>query len=246
MDTATLSLLLVAIAFGCYIQTVTGFAFGLIFVGVVCVANIIDLKSASMIVCIIAIINSAYALRKAERHTSWRLVFASLSLALPMVGVGYWLLEILSQNHVSSLRLVLGCVIILASLVLLFPPRAEKAISSLPVFAFYGGLGGLLSGLFSTSGPPLVFQFYRQNMPIVVIRDSLLAFFTITALLRTTVALSIDSFDSIVWMTCAIGFPITLAVTWLGKHYPPKISDQSMRRLVALLLVLTGTNLLLS
>ncbi len=243
LDPATLVYLLGAIALGCYVQTVTGFAFGLIFMAVVSIGQFLDLVSASLIVTIIAIINSSFALKKAQRHTDWKLVGSTISLAIPMVAVGYWLLTHLSQNDVSTLRIILGCVIISASLVLIFPPKKGKAVSSLPVFALFGALGGLLSGLFSTSGPPLVFQFYRQNLPLTVIRDSLLAFFTLSASIRLIVALSLDGLPQTVWMTCLIGFPVTLGATWLGKHYPPKINDITLRRFVAFLLFLTGGNL---
>ncbi len=246
MDAATLFYLMGAVAIGCYAQAVTGFAFGLIFVGVVSVAQLIDLKTATLIVSILAVINTVFALKKAERHTDWRLVGATLILSIPMVWVGYWLLDFLSQDHVSTLRPLLGGVIIASSLVLIFPPKPGKAVSSLPVFSLFGMIAGLLGGLFSTSGPPLIFQFYRQNLPIAVIRDCLLAIFAVSAATRTGLAIALDGLPDMVWIISLLAFPVTMGATWLGKHYPPKVSDTTMRRIAAGLLILTASNLIVT
>jgi len=246
IDPVTIISLLVAVSIGCYTQAVTGFAFGLIFVGVTSLGQFVDLTSATLIASILAVFNTIIALKKEQRHTDWRLVGATTAFSLPMIAIGYWLLGLLSTNYVSTLRLILGCVIIAASLVLLFPPKPGKSVSSLPVFAFFGALAGILGGLFATSGPPLVFQFYRQNLPIAVIRDSLLAIFAISALSRTVLAITTDGLPEIIWITVLFALPVTFAATWAGKHYPPQLSDTNMRRVAAALLVATGLSLVVS
>ena len=50
-----------------------------------------------------------------------------------------------------------------------------------------GALGGFFGGLFSISGPPVVYQFYRQPVPAATLRLTLVALFSLTSMGRLAV-----------------------------------------------------------
>jgi len=79
---------------------------------------------------------------------------------------------------------VLGLVIIGSSLQLAVSPAPLPERSSPQSFAFFGAVAGLMGGLFSTAGPPLVYHLYRQPLPLARIRETLVAVFALNAALR--------------------------------------------------------------
>lgn len=244
-DLSVLFPLLCAIALGSYIQTITGFAFGLVFISCVTTLNTLDLENATMISCLLALINTVVALGRRERHSLKKQVLIILLFALPFVYIGYKVLTFLDANHISLIKYILSTVIILASLLLLAPPKPGRDVSAAPVFAFFGSLAGLLGGLFATSGPPLIFQFYRQNLPVTQIRDSLLMIFAVLSTARLIIGISLDGIQPIVWTTALCGIPVTFIFTVLAKNYPPKMNDLTLRRLAACLLILAACNIAL-
>ncbi|NVK19947.1 MAG: sulfite exporter TauE/SafE family protein [Methylocystaceae bacterium] len=235
--------ILAAVALGSYVQTITGFAFGLIFISAVTAFNLLDIATAALMTCSLALVNTTVALRKRERHTLWRPVLTVIFFAVPGVLVGYYLLQFLGASHIKYLKLTLSAVIVLASFLLLVPPKAGKGVSSLPVFAFFGVLGGLVGGLFGVNGPPLIFQFYRQNLPVVVIRDCLLTIFAILCAVRLVFVVAVDGMSPFVGIMILLAIPVTYTVTLLAKKFPPNMSDLTLRRGAALLLLFAAISI---
>jgi hypothetical protein len=78
--------------------------------------------------------------------------------------------------------LLLGLSIVSCALLLWRAASPRKAVSS--AFVLDGGISGLLGGVFSASGPPLVYLMYRQPLAHAHVQESLILFFGIGALLR--------------------------------------------------------------
>ncbi|BCG04115.1 hypothetical protein PPGU19_086830 (plasmid) [Paraburkholderia sp. PGU19] len=78
------------------------------------------------------------------------------------------------------LQLLLGAVVLYGGLCSALQPTPLQRRSDDRSFFVSGVFGGLLSDLFGVSGPPLVFQFYRQPLTLVQIRCALLLTFAIT------------------------------------------------------------------
>jgi len=235
--------ILAAVALGCYVQTVTGFAFGLIFISVVSAFNLLDIAAAALMTCSLALVNTTTALRNRERHILWKEVIAVILFAIPCVFIGYYLLTYFSADYIKALKIILSIVIVLASFLILVPPKAGKKVSSLASFSFFGSLGGLVGGLFGVNGPPLIFQFYRQNLPIEAIRDSLLAIFGTLCLVRLIFVVLVDGMTSFVATMILLALPVTYLVTLFAKRFPPKVSPLTIRRAAALLLLLAAVSI---
>ena len=85
MDTLTFLLL---IAMGSLVQTITGFAMGLIVMGGVALLGILELTSAAAVVSLVSMVNILVALRRTYRFIHWPLVKAVIVGMVPMVFVG--------------------------------------------------------------------------------------------------------------------------------------------------------------
>lgn len=235
-----LTVLLALAAVAAYVQTVTGFALGLVLVGGIGLTGIMPLPDAAVLVSILTIVNGIVVLSRGWRDVAFPelgLTFAGSVLAL---AAGYALLQLLAGTSLDWLRLLLGTVIVLSSLQLLWRPAPLPRRSPALAFAGFGALAGLMGGLFSTSGPPLVYHYYRQPMPHAAVRETLLLYFTISGLLRLGIVAGTGHTPppSLWWTLVAV--PAVVLFTTLARRWPPPLSLMAMRRLVFVLLMLSG------
>lgn len=235
---------LLLVGLGCYIQAVMGFAGGLVVVGGVAAFGLMDIQLAAVVMSFITLFNAMFALRKNRAEIKGKWVFAVLLGALPATLVGIVTLEHLSHENQEMLKIILGGVIILSCLPLLFKGPALKQVSSNASFLLYGAVAGVIGGLFSTYGPILVYLLYRQPVELKTLRDSLLAIFAITALGRLLFVIARDSYPETALGLSLLSLPVVLAATWLGRQYPPPLSDVVMKRIAFILLIGAGVSMM--
>lgn len=234
-------LLLASVA--AYAQTLTGFAFGLITMGGIGLTGLLSLPDAAMLVSILTLVNAAQMLLKGWRDVAWREFWLVMAASLPMLLVGYLLLEWLAGTRADVLRILLGLVIIVSSLQLARRPEPLARRSNNASFLFFGSVAGLMGGMFSTAGPPLVYHFYRQPMPQVTVRETLVTVFAVNAVLRNGLVVSSGNLPhgSVWWGLLAI--PLVMGATYAARRWPPPVSPATMRRIVFVLLFLSGVSL---
>lgn len=236
--------ILLVIAGASYVQAVSGFALALIIMGAVPALNLMNVADAAIIVTMLAMVNTATALSKGFANVQWRQAMTSLGFSLPSIAVGLYMLNYLSGSYLEGLRIALGVTILISGIMLLKPPHQDAQVSTWPSFAFFGVLSGIISGLFSTGGPPVVFQFYRQPWSMAAIRDSLFVLFFIGSSARTLMVALDTGIESNLLVLTAIAFPVVVIFTKIGQRYAPGFSDMTIRRAVFALLSLTAVTLI--
>jgi uncharacterized membrane protein YfcA len=226
-----------------YAQTLTGFAFGLITMGGVGLTGLLSLPDAAMIVSVLTLVNATQMLMKGWRDVAWREFVIVMAASIPMLFVGYWLLEWLAGTRADLLRLILGLVIIVSSLQLArkLEPLAKQ--SSDGSFLFFGAIAGVMGGMFSTAGPPLVYHFYRQPMPLVKIRETLVTVFALNAVFRIGLVIASGDLPAASTLSGLLAILAIMGATYAARRWPPPISPATMRRIVFVLLFLSGVSL---
>ncbi|MCB8819701.1 sulfite exporter TauE/SafE family protein [Microvirga rosea] len=226
-----------------YAQTLTGFAFGLITMGGIGLTGLLSLPDAAMIVSVLTLVNATQMLIKGWREVAWREFRLVMLSSIPFLFVGYALLEWLAGTRADWLRLILGVVIIISSLQLARKPEPLPQRSGNASFLFFGGIAGLMGGLFSTAGPPLVYHFYRQPMPLLKIRETLVTVFALNAVFRIgLVGLSGGLPTGSAW-SGLLAIPVVMGATHAARNWPPPLSPTRMRQIVFVLLFLSGVSL---
>ncbi|KLK93432.1 hypothetical protein AA309_08910 [Microvirga vignae] len=226
-----------------YAQTLTGFAFGLITMGGVGLTGLLSLPDAAVIVSMLTLVNATQMLLKGWRDVAWYQFGLVMAASIPMLFVGYWLLEWLAGSHVDLLRLLLGLVIVVSSLQLARKPEPLPERSGNGSFLFFGGIAGVMGGMFSTAGPPLVYHFYRQPMPLVKVRETLVTVFALNAVFRISLVAVSGDLPSSSTMSALVAIPAVMSATYTARRWPPPFSPVTMRRIVFLLLLLSGISL---
>ncbi|NDZ15653.1 hypothetical protein C7T35_17345 [Variovorax sp. WS11] len=239
-----LFLLCVALATGA--QTLTGFAFGLILLGLVGMLQLMPLADAANVVSVLSLANTFVVLTGSRRSLDLPVLRDTLLGSGVGVVAGVLVLDWLSANVVMVLRVLLGMTILACAAILVLRPKPLAERSSRGSFRAFGLVSGVMGGLFSTAGPPLVYQFYRQPMGLVAITQTLGAVFAFNSLLRLAIVVPSGQFSAgSLWLSL-LAMPVVLVLTWLLKRHPPAWSPQTVRRLVCALLVLAGLSLVAS
>ncbi len=191
-------LLCVVIATGA--QRLTGFALALVLLGLTSLFEIAPLPDVANVATVLALANAAIVLRGAHKSMDWAMLRSTVPGSVFGVAGGLLLLGWLSTNVTVLLRLLLGLIISVCAIVVLLRVEPLPRRSSRASFQFFGLLSGLLGGLFAASGPPLVYQFYRQPIDLDTLRDTLIAALATSSLLRLAVVLPSGQFSHGAWM----------------------------------------------
>ncbi len=227
-------------------QNLTGFAFGLILLGLVGAFGVLPITDAANVASVLSLANAWVFCRHNRIKLHWDLLRPMLESSSVGVVAGVILLTWLGANMVSTLSLLLGVAIIGCSILLLVHKTPRTTPSGKASTYFFGGIAGVLGGLFSTSGPPIVYHLYRQPLDRMVVRQCLMLMFAANALLRLILVVGSGNFSwNSLWLALT-AVPAVAAVSWLQAKYPPPLSRRMVEWMVCALLLLSGASLIVS
>jgi hypothetical protein len=235
---------LLCVALATCAQSITGFALALILLGLTSLFQLAPLPDMANVATVLSLASAAIALRGTRRSVDWTIWRPTFTASIFGVAAGVALLAWLNANVVMVLRMLLGVVVIGCAVVVLVRAKTLAQRSSTASFHATGFLSGLLGGLFSASGPPVVYQFYRQPMDIDAVRDTLVATLAAGALIRLGMVVPSGQFSLRALVLSAIAMPVAVGITWWQKRHPPAWRRESVLRIVCALLVVTGVGLI--
>lgn len=234
--------LLVALAAFC--QNLTGFAFALIFVGAAGALSLMPIQDAANIASVLSVVNALIYLRSHPFEPRWELLRPMLASGVAGVVLGLGLLAWLSGHTLHGLRVLLGVSIIACAVLLLARSQPRATVSDPRLLWGIGLVSGVLGGLFSTAGPPIVYHLYRQPLAPSLVRQCLVAMFLACALVRLALVLATGQMAAHALWASALALPVVTAVTWLQVRHPPRLPVALVRWIVCTLLLAAGISLL--
>ena len=234
-------LLCVVVAAGA--QGITGFALALILLGLTSLFELAPLADVANVATVISLCTAVIALRGAHDSLDGPILRSTVSGSVFGVAVGVALLAWLGANVVMLLRLLLGLVVIACAIVVLVRAHPLAQRSSRWSFRRFGFLSGVLGGLFSASGPPLVYQFYRQPLDLDTVRDTLVASLAAGGAIRLLMVVASGQFSWQSLRLCAMAVPLAMGIAWGMRRYPPGWRRETVLKVVCGLLVVTGVGL---
>ena len=243
-DWGTLAALMAVVAVASACQNLTGFAFSLIFVGVVGALELMPIADVANVAGMISLVNGAVYLHSHPFQPRWDWMRPMLISSAMGVLAGLALLYWLSGEMVGVLRLLLGVTIMACAVVLLLQKRQRRTESGAGAMWVAGGLSGLLGGLFSTSGPPMVYHLYRQPLSAAMVRQCLMVMSLTGTVMRLGVLLPTGALTWSQVGVTAMAFPVVAVVTWVLAKFPPPLSARTLQWLVGGLLMVAGASLL--
>lgn len=201
-------------------------------------------STAAPLVALCSVCGHAQALPSIWRGVRWPRLWPFLLAGLIGVPLGTLLLE---HVHVQPLKVGLGLFLILYSAWMAFvryPPRVRRG--GRLADAAVGLTGGVMGGMASLSGPaPIIWVQLRgwgkdEQRGVLQPYNMTILF---TALVSAGVAGFLDR-SYLLW--AAISVPVSLTGTRLGLLLYRRVNDAAFRRLVLILLTLSGVTLIAS
>ena len=235
-------LLQLVIAVGCYVQITTGFALGLIVVGVVVLFDIMPLPPLAIAMGFVMLANGSVALWSGRKSVQKKPFIYILIAFLPALAIGVIVLHrYYDSDGVYIIKIVLGLVIILSSLLLIVKPPKNTQQSLSIEFIATGALGGIMGGLFTTPGPPLVFTMFRQPWHIDSIRNTLIAVFMIGSIGRIfTVIYDYGYFPIAEFLLGIYSFPTVVISSKIAQWHSAYIPTPLIKKIAFIILFISG------
>jgi len=234
---------LVFVAGAVYAQALTGFALALILLGLVGATNVVPLTDAVNATTIIGFCTAWLFLYRNRALRIDKVLVPTVIASAGGVVVGALLLVWLAGAAYQLLRLVLGASIVACALSLWRAAQPLPAMSSARTFAITGGIAGIMGGMFSAGGPPLVYLLYRQPKPLAWIRQSLMVFFGFSTSLRLFIVVPSGQFSLFALQLAAEALPVVFLMTYFAVRHPLPLSPKLFRGLICVLLITTGLSM---
>lgn len=240
MDATTLALFLSATLAGAIATGLAGFAFGLVVAGV-WLHILSPAQTAALIVCL-GLPVQAYWIWKLRHALVWRRIAPFIIGGTIGVPIGTKLLFYVTP---SDVRLSVGILLVLYSCYSLARPPQLKPVragyaADLAVGFANGILGGMtgLAGLFITIWCSM--RGWNKDEQRAVFQPVLIAAFMMTAV---TLAIG-GAFMLETGKLFLIGLPALVAGAWFGQTLYGRLDEAGFRRIVLVLLLLSGLILL--
>ena len=193
-----------------YAQALTGFALTLILLGLVGATNLVPLTDAVNASTVVGFCTAWTFLYRRRALKFERVLLPTLIASAIGTIIGAVLLSWLAGTAYQILRLILGASIVACALLLWRTAKPLPALSSPAAYAATGGISGLMAGMFSAPGPPLVYLLYRQPMSLAKIQEALMLIFGLGTALRLLIVVPAGQFSGLALQLAAEAFPVVL------------------------------------
>lgn len=234
------------VALAVYAQSLTGFALALILLGLVGVTNLVPLPDAANAVTVLIIVNALMFFYSRGTARVERVIMPAVGASLLSSLIGMALVTFLAANAYEVLRMILGVSVVICAFLLWRASTTFSSTSSAGYFTVVGTVSGVLGGMFSAAGPPLVYAVYRQPWPLERMQESLIFCFAVGAVLRLAIMAAFGHFSSSAVVLAAEAIPVTLIVTAVSATSSPPMSNAAVKNVVCILLVGSGLGILVS
>ena len=230
------AIFLIATFAGALVAGLSGFAFGLVAASI-WLFILTPLQTATLIIGF-GLIVQGYSVWQLRHAIAWRRLWPIVAGAAIGVPIGVTVLVWANPAHV---RAAIGIFLVLYSLyALLRPAMRPVVVGGAPADAGVGFLNGVLAGLTGLAGILVTIwcglRGWPKDQQRAVFQPVGVAIFAMTAAwLGARGVISADTIGLFV-----LGLPALLAGTWLGMKLYGRLDEASFRKVVLMLLLISG------
>ncbi|MBE6563848.1 MAG: sulfite exporter TauE/SafE family protein [Ruminococcaceae bacterium] len=227
MDLIQIVWLAVITVIGSYIQSVSGFGFGIF--AMLFLPNLLLFTEANMLSSILSLLTSATVVLATFRQIHWKnITFPALGcIAASLFAVAF----VKSQKN-ETMVLLLGIAMCLLSLYFFFFSGKIKIKPTWYAGLIAGVLSGIMGGLFSTGGPPAVIYFLQSEEDSDRYLPTISAYFVLTNF-SLIVTKAVAGFITVnVWLGLAVGVVGMIVGSLIGKSTREKIKPAVLKKIV--------------
>ena len=223
-------------AFGGFIQRVTGFGFGIfvmIFFPYIIQPHTSATAVSTLVSCLISVFNAVIYRKKIPYKKLIPLTVSAL-VTIPIAVV----LSAFVSGEIF--RKALGILLVLLSVYFLFFNSRIKIRPNVKNGVIAGGISGILTGLFSTGGPPVVLYLMNALADNTAYFASTQFYFGLTGIYSTVVRFFNGIITSEVIAYSATGLVGSLIGNFIGKCIFNKLNSKRLRQLIYAGMIASG------
>lgn len=240
MDGPILALFVLSTFVGGIVSGLAGFAMGLVVSGVW--LHILTPAQTAALIVGYGILVQGYSIWKLRHALNWRALAPFVSGGVFGVPLGAALLTYIRPDLVRG---GVGVLLIVYSSYFLIRPHVHKVQTSTPADVAVGFVNGILGGMTGLAGPIITvwcqLRGFRRDEQRAIFQPVILAAFVLTAI-SLTVNGTVTADLAHIYL---YGLPALGAGLWLGLKLYGHLNEQTFRKVVLVLLLLSGLVLLL-
>lgn len=233
-------LILVSVG-GAFVQRVTGFGLGIfnmLFMPYFMPSSAVSAAISGMQACVINVYHGIAQRKK----ILWKTMLPIAIAALAVIPLAVSLSSSLPQSFMKRL---LGVVLVALSIYFLFFSDKIRLKPTVVNGLLAGGLGGMLNGLFSTGGPPVVLYLVHATEDKLAYFATIQAYFGITNLFSTGNRILSGIIDGQVAIYAAISLVGVLLGDRLGALVFHRLNAEKFRKVIYIGMIVSGLLMLL-
>lgn len=217
------------------VQGTAGFGFGL--TSLALLGSVIDLRIAAILSLFGALIINVVIFLPLKQYFTWERMRPFFLTALAGVPVGVFCLQYFTGD---ILQLFIGVLLIGGAIHGLVPALAKHKWHPLWAGIPCGFISGTLTGAFGTGGPPAVAYVSSQNFDRRTYVTILQIIFMVGGLVRLAILAGAGIMTADLSLASFIGGVCAGAGAFLGIRVLRRLSNENLRKLVAILLLMMG------
>ena len=237
MDLEIYQLILIALIVACasYIQSVTGFGFGIF--AMMFLPYILLYTEANILSSIISALTSVGVAIALWRKISWK------NIIFPLIGcviTTYAAVVFISSQETRVLKILLGIALVALSIYFYLFSGKIKIKPTWYAGLIAGLLSGIMGGMFSMGGPPVVIYFIQSEDDSDNYLATISAYFVFSGAISIIMKASSGFMTSNVWFALIVGIIGLLLGATLGKLTRDKTKPQMIKKAVYAVMAVSG------
>ena len=231
------AIILLLFAFGAsFTQRVTGFGFG-IFIMTVLPHIMPSYGEATALSGLLAIVCVLVTAVRTAKYASWRKLWLIL---VTFLAVSFFAVKAVSLIDSTTLKHVLGVILIVVSLYFFFVSERIRVKPTKPVQVAMGTLSGLMGGFFAMQGPPAVIYFLgcTETKEQYIALASM--YFVIGNICMTCFRAGNGFVTPVVLKAVLMGLPAVVLGLWLGGKVYDRMPITTLRKSVYAFMAFAG------
>lgn len=207
---------------------------------------VLSLKTVAPLVTFLGLISSAAILRTAWRHVAWQDLRRILPSTVVGVAIGAYFFKVLDAATLARLLggivFAYGCY----ALIITLRPRRETRLPMAAITPVAGTIAGFVGTMFGS----MAGMFYAMYLDMLrcgrdAFRATAAAALFALGILRGGAYVIAGEFTRDVMIACAAALPMMGLGIWAGGRIHANLNDLAFKRMVAVILMLSGLPLLL-
>ena len=228
--------LVAAVAFGAsLVQNVTGFGFGI--VAMMFLPNLLVYTEANVLSSMLGTVTSTLVVFSMYRKVDWK------NLIFPLIGsvvANYFAINFVKGAENKLLILLLGIALLALSVYFFFFSDKIKIKPSWYVGLTVGLISGVMSGLFSIGGPPVVIYFLQSEETTDRYLATVSMYFVLSGIISISMKAASGFITVNVLLGLALGLLGMLIGAFLGKRIRGRANPKLIRKSVYAVMAVSG------